>query len=134
MFTAMSLGILQPEARRLVFSNAGMPYPIVKRGSKVWNLEVSGMPLGLIEEAEYEDMSFDMAEGDLVAFYSDGITEAENESEDMYGVERLQQIIGRMDPAMDAAAIVEAILQDLADFVGNAEQYDDMTVVAVKKL
>jgi len=51
----------------------------------------------------------------------------------MYGTERLEQVLERLDPVMDAEKIIETILQDIAGFVGNTEQYDDMTVVVVKK-
>ena len=52
----------------------------------------------------------------------------------MYGTERLLDAVAGIDPAASAEGVIEAILRDVADFVGNAEQYDDMTIVVVKKL
>ncbi len=134
MFTAMSLSIIKPEQKRLAFSNAGMLYPIVKRGSKVWELEVTGMPLGLMDRAEYEDLNLDLEGGDFVVFHSDGVIEAENEAEEMYQTERLLELIQQADPGMSAQEMVELILKDVTAFVGGEEASDDITIVALKSL
>jgi len=57
-----------------------------------------------------------------------------NRSEEMYGTERLMQFMEHMDPDLTPDEVIEAILQDVTEFVGTAEQYDDMTIVIVKKL
>jgi serine phosphatase RsbU (regulator of sigma subunit)/ligand-binding sensor domain-containing protein len=133
MYTAMSLGILNTDKKKLIFSNAGMPYPIVKRGREVWELEVNGMPLGLMSGAEYTDLSVSLEAGDYVIFCSDGVIEAENEAEEMYGTERLLHLVTGIDSAASAEDVIQAILQDVARFTGDAERYDDMTVVVIKK-
>ena len=130
----ISQPIIQPVEKRLIFSNAGMPYPIVKRGSEVWELEMAGMPLGLIEKAEYEDLTIDLEAGDFAIFCSDGVIEAENEAEEIYGAERLEGCVTGIDSAMGAEEVIEAILKDVSDFAGSAQQYDDMTIFVVKRL
>ncbi len=72
--------------------------------------------------------------GDIVILYTDGIIEAENEFEEMYGTERLLNLLSSVDLAAGTEEIIEAILQDVDHFVGAAERYDDMTVVIVKKV
>jgi serine phosphatase RsbU (regulator of sigma subunit) len=132
MFAAMSLGILHAEEKRLVFSNAGMPYPIVKRASKVRELEVNGTPLGLVVGAEYQDLNVDMEEGDLVIFYSDGVTEAANEADEIYQTERLLELIQQADPGISAQEMVELILRDVTAFLHSEEASDDITIVVLR--
>jgi len=88
----------------------------------------------MIPSGEYADSVLDLQAGDIVIFYTDGIIEAENKMEEMYGTERLEQTVRQMNSAMNAEEILKTILQDVTDFVGSTEQYDDMTVVVVKKL
>jgi len=132
MFTAVSLGILQAGEKRLVFSNAGMPYPIVKRGKEVWELEVTGLPLGITNTAEYEDLSVDLEAGDFVVFYSDGITEATDKADEMYQTERLLEVIQKADSSLSAQEMVDWILQDVTAFIGDVEPSDDMTIVVLR--
>jgi sigma-B regulation protein RsbU (phosphoserine phosphatase) len=132
MFTAMSLGILQPADKRLLLSNAGMPYPIVKRGKKIWELEVNGLPLGLMTGAEYQDLSFETEEGDLMVFYSDGVIEATNGREEIYQTERLLRVLQQADPDLSAQEIVDMVAEDVTAFAGDMEQSDDITVVAAR--
>ena len=132
MFTAMSLGILQPEEKRLYFSNAGLPYPIVKRGEKIWELEVNGSPLGAVDGSEYTELSVDLEAGDFVVFYSDGITEATNGIGEMYQTERLLEVLQKADLRFSAQEMADKILRNVAMFVGDVEQRDDITLVVVR--
>ena len=141
MFTAISLGIIckkklehgsSTSNRKLLFSNAGMPYPIVRRGNDVWELEVTGMPLGLVGGAEYEDMSVELKAGDLVVFHSDGVIEATNEADEMYQTERLMEIVKQADPSLSAQEMVDLIVKDVTAFVGDIEPSDDITVVVIR--
>jgi serine phosphatase RsbU (regulator of sigma subunit) len=67
-------------------------------------------------------------------FYTDGIIEAENEMEEIYGTERLEKTLSGIDSAMGSNEVIEAILKDVTGFTGSAEQYDDMTIVVTRKL
>ena len=135
MFTALGLAILDQDDRTLYWASAAQPCPIIRRQEQVIELKADGeLPLGMMPNIEYPDWELDLRSGDIVIFYTDGIIEAENEAERMYGTERLEQVVTRLKPTMNAKGIIEIILQDVSDFVGDAEQYDDMTVVVVKKL
>jgi serine phosphatase RsbU (regulator of sigma subunit)/sugar lactone lactonase YvrE len=133
MFTAMSLGIICAQERKLLFSNAGMPYPIVKHGKEVWELEVHGMPLGLVDRAEYHELSFDLEARDFVVLYSDGVIEAENEAGEMYQTERLLELIQQADPDLSAQEVVDLIVKDITAFVGDEVASDDITIVVVRR-
>ena len=132
MFTAMSLGIICAGDRKLLFSSAGMPYPIVKRGEEVRELEVNGMPLGLAAGAEYQELSFDLEDGDFVVFYSDGVIEAENAADEMYQTERLLELIQQADPDLSAQDMVDLIVRDVTEYVGSEEASDDITIVVIQ--
>ena len=135
MFTTLELAILDRDAKTLEWANAGQHYPVIKSGGRVSKFEKDGgLPLGMMPDASYSDYQLELQAGDIAIFYSDGIVEAENEAEEMYGAERLEQIVTHIDSRTNAEEIIESILQDVADFVGDAEQYDDMTVVVVKRL
>jgi sigma-B regulation protein RsbU (phosphoserine phosphatase) len=135
MFTALGLAILDESGTTLKWANAGQPYPTVKRGEQVFEFRSdSELPLGMMPNVSYPDWELELQSGDVILFYTDGIIEAENEAEEMYGAERLEKSVTSMDSTMGAEKIIEAILQDVTHFVGSAEQYDDMTVVVVKKL
>ena len=88
----------------------------------------------MTSDVEYSCQERELQSGDTVVFYTDGIIEAENKAGEMYDTERLEQIMKRMNSTMSSEKVIEAILQDVSDFAGSSEQYDDMTVVVVKKL
>jgi len=132
MFAAMSLSIFDAAEKRLHFSNAGLPYPIVKRGEKAWELEVGGLPLGVMNDAEYTDLNVDLKVGDFVVFYSDGIIEAADKTRKMYQPERLLEVVQQADLGLSAQGMVDKILQEVAVFVGDVEQRDDITLVVVR--
>ncbi|MBM3242052.1 hypothetical protein FJZ31_37750 [Candidatus Poribacteria bacterium] len=135
MFTALGLAIFDQNGKTLQWASAAQPHPLVKRDEEVFEFKSDGaFPLGMMRNVAYPDFEQELQEGDIVIFYTDGIIEAENEAEEMYGAERLEKVVTHIVPTMTAEGIIETILQDVADFVGAAEQYDDMTVVVVKKV
>jgi ligand-binding sensor domain-containing protein/serine phosphatase RsbU (regulator of sigma subunit) len=135
MFTALGLAIFDQDGKTLQWANAAQPYPMVKRGEEVFEFKSDGaLPLGMMRNVEYSDWELELQAGDVVIFYTDGIIEAANEAGEMYETERLEQVVTHIDSTMSAGKIIETILQDVAGFVGTAEQYDDMTAIIVKKL
>ena len=131
MFVAMSLGVLQ-EGEKLTFSNAGMPYPIVKRGDEVWELKINGLPLGLMSGAEYDDMTFGIEPGDFLVFYSDGVIEATDEAGEMYQIEGLLELIQQADPGVSAQEMVDLIVGNVTAYAGGEEASDDITIVVLR--
>jgi len=122
MFTAFGLAILDQDAKTLRWANAAQPYPIVKRDEQVSEFKCDGeLPLGMMRNMTYPDWEQELQAGDIVVFYTDGIIEAENEAEEMYGTERLEQVVTRINSTMNAGEIIETILQDVDDFVGAAQ-------------
>ncbi|MGA2624744.1 MAG: PP2C family protein-serine/threonine phosphatase [Bacteroidota bacterium] len=133
IFTAMSFAVIDTTTKLLTFSNAGQMDPILKRGEEVQCLKVGGarLPLGVREEVEYAEMSIQLRGGDTVIFYTDGISEAMNRNKEMFGFERLQDIVKRL--TVDSSQLVkESFLKEVDRFSGATKQHDDMTVVVVQ--
>jgi sigma-B regulation protein RsbU (phosphoserine phosphatase) len=95
------------------------------------NLEGKGMPLGVLKEAEYEQSSREIKPGQVIFIGTDGIWEARNQKEEMFGKDRLQQVIRRY-AAESAQTIMLSILDAVKDFCGIADQEDDLTLMVIK--
>jgi len=121
------------DERERVFriANAGLPHPIYVRNGQAFSLPVAGLPLGLFEDAEYEEHILPCGVGDLVVFYTDGVTDALNDHTEDFGPERLQNIIS-MHAGESANRVVSAIFVVVASYAKNTEAFDDQTVVAVR--
>lgn len=131
-FTTLSLGIIDTETREIQLCNAGNPYPVLLRKGKASLLELSGMPLGIISEIEYDETILALMPGDVIVFYSDGISEATKSDEQMYGMDALKELMEKLPPDQDSHAIIEKILQDVREFVGDFPQSDDMTIIVLR--
>ena len=132
-FIALNLAVLDETEKRIDYANGGQPYPILKRGADIIEIESGDLPLGSMKKVEYESTTFDLTEGDILIFHTDGLIEALDEEEDMYGTERLKESVSRIPDNFDAEAIVQHLVDDVRDFVGEAEQYDDLTIVVIKR-
>jgi sigma-B regulation protein RsbU (phosphoserine phosphatase) len=87
-------------------------------------------PLGILDEANYEETQLKMEPGDKVVYYTDGIVEAMNKNEDMYGFERLNEVV-KSSTAENAEDLMNDIIKDVSDFTGAAPQHDDLTIIVV---
>lgn len=137
MFTALCLAALDLESRDLTFSNAGLHAPLLKSPATpyVTALESSGdrLPLGIKMNASYMESRYSLSPGDVVIFFTDGVTEAMNGAGDFYGDRRLRGFIENLDTGiLSAAGIKNAVLADLKRFSAGAPRHDDITVVVVK--
>ena len=132
-FIALNLAVLDETEKRIDYANGGQPYPILKRGTDIIEIESGDLPLGSMKRVEYESTTFDLTEGDVLIFHTDGLIEALNPEEEMYGTERFKESVSRIPDNFDAEAIVQHIVNDARDFVGEAEQYDDLTIVVIKR-
>ena len=132
-FIALNLAVLDETERRIDYANGGQPYPIIKHGTDIIEIESGDLPLGSMKKAEYESTTFDLNEGDFLIFHSDGLIEALNTEGEMYGTERLKESVSRILDSFSAEETVEHLVKDAHSFVGEAEQYDDLTIVVIKR-
>lgn len=105
---------------------------ILRKDGAVEMLACSGLALGLFPKRTYEEQEFRLDEGDLLCLYSDGVTEAQDLSENEFSIERLTECL-RVNRDAPSSAVVEAVFQDLDAFVGSAPQFDDITLMVVKR-
>ncbi|RKU16956.1 hypothetical protein C6500_17185 [Candidatus Poribacteria bacterium] len=131
-FIALNLAVLDEEKKRIDYANGGQPYPVLKRGEEIIEIESSDLPLGSMKKVEYESVTFDLNAGDILIFHTDGLIEALNTDEEMYGTERLNESVSKIPDNFTAAEVIQSLVEDVHTFVGEAEQYDDLTIVVVK--
>ncbi len=133
IFTAMSFAVLNIKTKRLSFANAGQVHPLLLHDGKLQYITVKGnrLPLGIQQETRYNEVTLQLKSGDVIVFYTDGLPEAMNEKNELFGFDRLEQRIEGLSES-SAREIRDKILEDVVAFNANAEQHDDMTVVVVK--
>lgn len=132
-FVTAFYGIYDSANRELTYACAGHNPPRVKRcgDGGVFALDRSGnLPLGITIDTHFEESTQTLRPGDQIVFYTDGITEAFSPEGEMFGVQRLDAVIGGCRD--NAADIIEAVLRAVADFTAGAPADDDRTVLVAK--
>ena len=125
------LADFDPGARRLTYSNAGHLPALVIRGEETLRCEDGGMPIGLFEEVSYDTGAVLLEPGDLLALFTDGVTEAPAPDGEEFGDERLATLLrSHRDRPLDAA--IEAVLDALRDWSGPVAPHDDVTLVLAR--
>lgn len=121
------------QSRERVFkiANAGSAPPLVCRGGEVLRPEVSGVPVGLLDNMEYEETEFEAQHGDVVLLYSDGISDQQDESGEDYGRRKLKRTLS-LCYEMSAQEIADRIIDDLEGFRGTIPVHDDQTLIVLK--
>ncbi|OQY27871.1 MAG: hypothetical protein B6244_08965 [Candidatus Cloacimonetes bacterium 4572_55] len=139
LFISLFYGIFDLENRTLLYARAGHNHPIFLNSKKneCVMLDGKGMALGIagtsIFEPNLEEVEINVQDGDLLLLYTDGVTEAMDEQREEFTEERLIKLI-RKNQRESARNLMDIILEDVNQFVGKAEQHDDMTLVSLKVL
>ena len=131
-FVTAFYGLYDPSTRRLSYSSAGHNPPRLMRCSRgvVESLDGGrGLPLGLFAGGTYDDTTIDLAPGDQITFYTDGITEAVGPDGSMYGSDRLDAILSRCGGS--AEALVADVVADVRAFADGTAPADDQTLLGV---
>lgn len=132
-FVTMWYCVLDAEAHQLIYCSAGHEHPfLVSADGGCRRLDQGGLALGVFENIEYEQQTVGMQPGDVLVVYSDGVTDATTVADEAFGEERLQSVIVE-NCTNPAQAIVGAIISAVENHAGNADQFDDLTVVVVKR-
>jgi serine phosphatase RsbU (regulator of sigma subunit)/pSer/pThr/pTyr-binding forkhead associated (FHA) protein len=133
-FITLFFGVIEPEAGRLLYCNAGHNPPLIVHGSgEVERLKAEGTVLGILPELGYVERNHPFDAGDLIAIYSDGVTEAESPQGEEFGEERLAKLLTdmRTEPA---ETIVQGVLGAVKEFTADAPPADDITLVIARRL
>jgi sigma-B regulation protein RsbU (phosphoserine phosphatase) len=129
----VTLTVLLWESRKcqLTLANAGAIPPMICRNGEIIKPKVEGVPAGLLDDREYEEVVFDTKPGDVIVLYSDGIQDQLNTKEEEYGKSRLARVL-KKSWGSGVEAIADEILKSLDDFTSGAPAFDDQTMLVLK--
>jgi sigma-B regulation protein RsbU (phosphoserine phosphatase) len=133
VFVTAFYGVYDPAQRTLTYSSAGHNPPRLKRcgdGSVDSLEEIGGPPLGLFDELEYDQTTLALRPGDILAFYTDGITEAMDSQSAQFGVGRLDAALRRC--GLEATEIIRVTMEAVDQFTGGQPPEDDRTLLVAK--
>ncbi|MGD0498878.1 MAG: SpoIIE family protein phosphatase [Bryobacteraceae bacterium] len=128
-YVTLCVLLWDPVQRQAVMANAGALPPMICRGGAILNIRVEGVPLGLLDAREYDEVVYQAAPGDAIVLYSDGVTDHQSPAGAEYGRGRLAQVV-RAHGGKPAAELISTIFQDLDKF--SATPFDDQTVLVMK--
>jgi serine phosphatase RsbU (regulator of sigma subunit) len=134
-FVSILMAALDVSSRRVRCVNAGQSRPLLLRGNRVSELQTPGarFPLGVMESPIYQASDIQLIPGDSLLLFTDGVTEAMNNSEEMFGDERLKSLFQSLALKHPRSVdMVNALKEEIVNFAGTARQHDDLTIVVIK--
>lgn len=133
MFVTVWLGILEISTGKLTCANAGHEYPVLRRGGADFELikDRHGFVLAGMEGSRYKEYEIILEKGDQLYVYTDGVPEATNAVDELYGADRMVGALNR-DAGSTPGETLTRVKQDIDQFVGEAPQFDDITMLAIE--
>jgi serine phosphatase RsbU (regulator of sigma subunit) len=130
-YATMFFGILDEDGH-MEFINAGHPSPfLIRRGAAEEAFTEGSYPVGLVPEAEYTSLCIKLEPGDTLVLFSDGVTEAMDPDDELFGVPRLKQVLNGQ-PECPLENIQKCVLEAVENFTRGAHQADDLTLLIVR--
>jgi sigma-B regulation protein RsbU (phosphoserine phosphatase) len=129
-YASLFLAVLAPDGR-LTYCNAGHNPPLLFSGDGVRRLETGGTLVGAFEEASFTREDVQLADGDTVVLYSDGVSEALNANEEEFGEARIRAAVQRV-VVESPERVLRAVFDALTSFTGRVTPHDDMTAVVLR--
>jgi phosphoserine phosphatase RsbU/P len=134
-FITLGLCVLDAPTRKLTLTSAGHTPVIIRRAdgrAEEVGQEVSGLPLGVMEDSVYQQTEVQLNQGDVVVIYSDGVTDARSPGDELYDSQRNHRLLKRVAQSSGGpVAVGRAILQDIREFSAGHSQADDITLVCL---
>ena len=135
MFVALLYAVCEPETRSLSICSAGQTQPVFRSASsgEATLAETKGdsFPLGILEEANYEETRLQLEPGDSVVLYTDGVVEAMNDNGELFSFDRLIEVVKESE-SRSAQSLLEEIKSQVNKFAGSAPQHDDITIIVIQ--
>lgn len=133
MFVTVWLGILEISTGRIIYSNAGHECPIIRQPDGQFDMrrEKHDIVLGGFPKKKYKESEFTLEKGGTLFVYTDGVPEATNADNNMFGLERITEVLNRT-PDADPQQLLTSVHGAVDGFVGDAEQFDDLTMLCIK--
>ena len=134
MFVTLFIARINLKTLRMDYCNAGHNPPVIisPDGTPRFLPVKSNLAAGLLEQFPYQDEHIDLEPGSRIVVYTDGVTEAETDRLELYGEERLMEVVKQLKADMDEEAVVNHIYQSVKTFTAGHPQNDDITIMSVK--
>jgi serine phosphatase RsbU (regulator of sigma subunit)/tetratricopeptide (TPR) repeat protein len=141
LFVTLFYGILDPASGHLVYCNAGHNPPILfspTRHQFAETLASTGIPLGVMEDATWEEVNKSLAPGEVLTLFTDGVTEAQNKSGEFFGEARIhaciqERLTSTKNDETISQTILDGLLEQIHQFVGAAHPSDDITLIVIHR-
>ena len=133
MFVTLSCAVFEPGQAKMTYASAGHPSPVRLRQGETPALpfRATGMMAGIMPGTKIEQLETDLRVGDTYLFYSDGVTEALNRTQQMFGNDRLLEVAAR-GASLRSGELVTLVEQAVSDFAEGEPQSDDVTLLAIR--
>lgn len=133
MFVTVWLGILEISTGKMVCANAGHEYPAIKRKDSGFELlkDKHGFVLAGMENVRFKEYQVDLQPGDAIFVYTDGVAEATNASEELFGTDRMLDALNKVD-GRNCETLLKDVHEEINAFVGSAPQFDDITMLCLE--
>ncbi len=134
MFVTVWLGIMEISTGKICAANAGHEYPAIRNSEGRFELfkDQHGMMVGAMSGIKYKQYEFTLGKGECLFLYTDGVPEATNASNELFGTDRMIDALN-IDPMADPDKLLPIVKKTVDEFVGSAPQFDDLTMLAVRR-
>lgn len=133
LFVTGFYAVINPETHQMTYVNAGHNPPYLINNDKPIPLTRTGIPLGIFEDAVWENRTISLHPGGSLTVFTDGITEAQNNQDEEYSEERLLEVLMEYRQS-HADEMLATVLRSVNQFAGEAPQTDDLTIIVVKRI
>ncbi|PYY17088.1 MAG: serine/threonine protein phosphatase [Acidobacteria bacterium] len=130
-YVSLAYAVWDDDSRAMTVANSGLPRPFLCKNGTISRIESTGLPLGLFEEADYDEVTIHAESGDVFVLVSDGILDALGPSGEQFGPKRVEEVIQQCC-RMQAKEIVQSIFDAVDKHRGTRATFDDETVLALK--
>ena len=134
-FVTMAAGLYDPSTGDFEFTRAGHPpaFALLRAENKVRELNAGGLAVGFLDDAEYEIESCNLAPGDAMVLITDGITEAQSRSLELFGNQRVSEVLLKTSTSHSAKDILTELVNDFMQFTEGKIIKDDVTIIVLKR-
>jgi sigma-B regulation protein RsbU (phosphoserine phosphatase) len=130
-FVSLVYSVWDDLHRTIQVANSGLPRPIYCHNGEIEVIEATGLPLGLFDEAEYDEFSYQANAGDLFLFFSDGILDATNRDGVLFGRRKTEEVV-KQSCRLSAQEVVDNLFKAVQEHSAGVETFDDQTILAIR--
>ena len=133
LFVTVWLGIIEISTGKGISANAEHEHPVLRSKDDEYGLVVykHSPVVAAMEDMRFKDHEFELKPGDSLFVYTDGVAEATNSSNELFGTDRMLEALNK-DPDALPKQVLENVMEGIDDFVKDAEQFDDITMMGLK--